>query len=115
MKYHFECYEDFNGHIYLAILDNQNKCVCFQKNCEKFFEDMIADLNKLMSADIIDQFAEHAITNPQIEYDKFVKPRDGKAWIVADKDFIYWDSMEQAALNLFKRYENSIYWDYENY
>ena len=92
----WQAIEDFNGHLYLAILNENDECIWFRSKYERIHGVLINHINNIDTLLEID-----SEDNPNEKYQKLIARDISGWWLVADPSEIYWDTMQHAALREF--------------
>jgi hypothetical protein len=107
--YFYEVYEDYNGSIYLAILNPKRQCVVFNNSYGNKNNNLINDLNQLYFAN--DWRHIFTTNTPHEKYRKIIK--NDNAWLIATNTEILWDSMGPSGEFIFVRNKEKIQWEYD--
>jgi len=102
----WQAIEDFNGHLYLAILNQNQECIWFKSNYERKPGLLIRHIWLCEDTKFIP--ACDSEENPNEKYQKLISRDSTGQWIIADSDEIYWDNMHKVAEKEFKN--NKIHW-----
>ena len=107
----WQAIEDFNGHLYLAILNSNQECICFKSHYERTPGRLIEDINHIDLC-VISELCDMTHDNPNDLYQKLTSKDSTGWWIIADPYEIYWDNMHRIAEKEFKNNKHKIEWTY---
>lgn len=106
----WQAIEDCNGHLYLAIINENDECVWFMSNYERIPGRLIEHINIVGSCVHTDPGCDSE-DNPEIRYQKLISRDATGQWTIADENEIYWDNMHKIAEKEFKNNKHKIQWE----
>lgn len=96
----FQAIEDFNGHLYLAILNEAEECIWFKSNYERTPGKLSEHINFYVDTNACPSCVSE--DNPDHKYQKLISRDSAGQWTVADSHEIYWENMHKIAEKEFK-------------
>ena len=104
----WQAIEDFNGHLYLAILNENQECIWLKSNYERTPGKLVKHIYFCVETKLIP--AQDSDEEPDVKYQKLISRDQTGQWLIADQHEIYWENMHKVAEKEFKN--NKIKWEY---